>query len=66
MIDKQSSPVRDNADQFLDDDESINSNDLDNSPPSITNRGGRGGRGEANDKSSIQAKGTLPLHVIVV
>lgn len=63
MIDKQSSPVRDNADQFLDDDESINSNDLDNSPPSITNRGGRG---EANDKSSIQAKGTLPLHVIVV
>lgn len=63
MIDKQSSPVRDNADQFLDDDESINSNDLDNSPPSITNRGGRG---EANPKSSIQAKGTLPLHVIVV
>lgn len=63
MIDKQSSPVRDNVDQFLDDDESINSNDLDNSPPSITNRGGRG---EANDKSSIQAKGTLPLHVIVV
>ena len=63
MIDKQSSPVRDNADQFLDDDESINSNDLDNIPPSITNRGGRV---EANDKSSIQAKGTLPLHVIVV
>jgi hypothetical protein len=63
MIDKQSSPVRDNADQFPDDDESINSNDLDNSPPSITNRGERG---EANDKSSIQAKGTLPLHVFVV
>ena len=63
MIDKQSSSVRDNVDQFPDDDESINSNDLDNSPPSITNMGGRG---EANDKSSIQAKGTLPLHVFVV
>ena len=63
MIDKQSSPVRDNADQFPGDDESINSNDLDNSPPSITNRGGRV---EANPKASIQAKGTLPLHVIVV
>ena len=63
MIDKQSSRVRDNVDQFPEDDESVNSNDLDKSPPSITNRGGRG---EANDKSSIQAKGTLPLHVIVV
>ena len=63
MIDKQSSPVRDNVDQFPEDDESVNSNDLDRSPPSITNRGGRG---EANDNSSIQAKGTLPLHVIVV
>ena len=63
MIDKQSSPVRDNADQFPDDDESINSNDLDTSPLSNTIRGGRG---EANPKSSIQAKGTLPLHVFVV
>ena len=63
MIDKQSSPVRDNVDQFVDDDESIHSNDLDTSPPSNTNRGGRG---EANPKSSIQAKGTLPLHVFVV
>ena len=63
MIDKQSSPVRDNVDQFSEDDESVNSNDLDRSPPSITNRGGRG---EANPKSSIQAKGTLPLHVFVV
>jgi hypothetical protein len=63
MIDKQSSRVRDNVDQFPEDDESVNSNDLDQSPPSITNRGGRG---EANAKSSIQAKGTLPLHVFVV
>jgi hypothetical protein len=52
MIDEQSSPVRDNVDQFPEDDESVNSNDLDTSPPSNTNRGGRG---EANPKSSIQA-----------
>ena len=63
MIDKQSSPVRDNVDQFPDDDESVNSNDFDTSPLSNTNRGGRG---EANPKSSIQAKGTLSLHVFVV
>ena len=63
MIDEQSSPVRDNVDQFPEDDESVNSNGLDTSPPSNTNRGGRG---EANPKSSIQAKGTLPLHVFVV
>lgn len=63
MIEKQSTPVRDNVDQFEDDDESINSNDLDTSSPSNTNRGERG---EANSKSSIQAKGTLSLHVFVV
>jgi hypothetical protein len=63
MIDKQSSPVRNNVDQFLDDDESVNSNDFDTSPLSNTNIGERG---EANPKSSIQAKGTLSLHVFVV
>lgn len=55
--------MRDNVDRFEDDDESINSNDLDTSSPSNTNRGERG---EANSKSSIQAKGTLSLHVFVV
>jgi hypothetical protein len=63
MIDKQSSSVRDNVDQFPDDDESVNSNDFDPSTLSNTNRGERG---EANPKSSIQAKGTLSLHVFVV
>ena len=63
MIDKQSSSVRDNVDQFPDDDESVNSNDFDPSTLSNTNRGERG---EANLKSSIQAKGTLSLYVFVV
>ena len=56
MIVKQSSPVRDNVDQFEGDDESVHFSDLDSSSPSNTNRGGRA---QAYPES-VQTKGTLP------